>query len=95
MSPGPWLELSHPWGAGLYDLEFHVFLVPVAIGTTDEVPDFEIRGFEVAEGDLFVAVGKDAIEMFFDHPCKAEVGFEATPFELGHPAVEEFTGPCL
>ena len=95
MSPGPWLEASHPWGTGLYDLEFHVLLVPIAIGTTDQVADLEIRGFEITERDGLIAVSQDAIEMFLDHPCKAEVGFETAPFELGHPAVEEPAGPRL
>ena len=95
MSPGPWLEASHPWGTGLYDLEFHVLLVPIAIGTTDQVTDLEIRGFEITERDGLIAVSQDAIEMFLDHPCKAEVGFETAPFELGHPAVEEPAGPRL
>ena len=95
MSPSPWLEPSHPWGTGLYDLELHVLLVPIAVGATDQVADLEIRGFEIAKGDGLVAVGQDAVEMFLDHSRKAEIGFETAPFELGHPAVEELASPCL
>lgn len=95
MSPSPWLELAHPWSTGLYDLQFHVLLIPVAISTTDQIADFKIRGFEITERNRLIAVSKDTVEMFLDHARKAEIGFQAAPFELGHPTVEEFACPCL
>ena len=95
MSPSPWFELAHPWGTGLYDFQFHVLLVTVAVGTADQITDFKVCGFEVAERDMLIAIGKDAVEMFLDHTRKAVIGFKAAPFELCHPAIEKLTSPCL
>ena len=95
MSPSPWFELTHPWGTDLNDFELHILVVPIPIGATNQIANFEIGRFKVAERDVLIAVCQDAIEMLLDHTGKAVVRFQAAPFELGHPAIEELPSPCL
>ena len=38
----PGIELSHPGGTGLDDLEFHVLFIPVTIGYSYDVEYFQV-----------------------------------------------------
>jgi len=93
MGKFPWLELIHPGGTGLNDLELHVFHVPVAVGPSNDVASFQIRCFNVSEGNLLVAMGQNAIKMLFHHACKLLVGLQTAPLKLVYPSSKELKGP--
>ena len=85
----PWTELGHPGGARLNDLEFHVVFVPVAVSPSDHILRGEIGTLDVAERNLLVAEGQDAVEMVFNQADELVVGLEAAPFEFGLPSRPE------
>ena len=79
------------------DLQSKVLFVAKSVGATLKHADFIIQTFDEAERDLILrlAVGGDAIPVSLDHVSEVLVGFQALPFELRPPVLEELPGPCF
>ena len=79
------------------DFEPKVFLVAQAVGTTLDDTDLVVQAFDEAERDfvLWLAVGGDAVPVSLDHVGEVLVGFQALPFQLRPPVLEELPRPSL
>ena len=85
----PWAELSHPWGTSLYDLEFHIVFIPVAVGSANDIECLKVAGLYIPQGDFIVAESKDAVPMRFNQLHEASERLDSAPLELGFPCLPE------
>ena len=75
------------------DLEFHILFVAKPICAADDVAGMKVRGFDIAEFNLLVVAGDNAVEMFFDHSSELLIGFQAHPTQVLDPSGKELPSP--
>lgn len=68
-------------------------LIPVPIGSPDDVLGLLVRRFHVTQRNLPIAIGEDAVEMVFHHGGKALERCQSAPFQGVDPLPEELSGP--
>lgn len=91
MAPG--LKFVHPGGTGLNDLQLLEVLVPVPVGSSDNVLGLLVGRFDVSQRNLPVAIGQDAVEMVLHHGGKALEWCQTAPFQGIDPLPEELGRP--
>jgi len=89
------LGISEPRQARGEDFEFEIFLVPQAVSAALDDADFVVEAFDEAEGDFVfrLAIGGDAVPMFFDHLGKLLVRGKTLPAKLSFPVVKKLPRP--
>lgn len=90
----PRLEIVHPGGTSLNDLQFLEPFVPVTVSPSDHVFGLLVGGLNVPQRHLFLAVREDPVKMFLHHDRKALQGLHPAPLEGVDPFPEELHGPC-
>src|SRR5215472_13030787 len=85
------------WRHASENLEPQIVLVAQAVSTALDHPDFVVEPLDEAERDfvLWLAIGRDAVPVTFDHGGELLVRFQPLPLQARPPVLEEAPCPAL